>query len=506
MAPRGTSALVSAIVVAVMLAAGVGAFSQEPDPDVQLQLGRFLYSQGLFKDALDAFQSALKSGSAAAAVPARKGVVQSALRIAEFNLAREEAEALRQATPGDSESLSLYGDAMWSAGLFAEAEAAYQDARALAPKDARALNGLARARSARSQQPDALELGMAALSLNPRDPEFHHTVGNIYERLGRYDLAAESLVKFINLLPVGARDDRTLLARAELRFLSSFERRIPNEVIGNPNQIHVVPFRVEHDKVLVRAKVNGSREMDFVVDTGSEMAIVTRPIAERQGVTPITYTISAGVGNVGLRGLQLARIDRFDVGTLRLRHVPTIIKNPPLSGLPREEMESFSPLAFGLSMSIDYKRQLLTIGRRLPEEDRADVRLPLWMHRLATVRGLVDDNHAASFVVDTGGQVISISTATVSALNRPEPERKIALRVWGASGWDPDAYLLPGVQLAFKDIQYRNYSVVVLNLRAPSVLLGYELGGIVGHQMLSRYRVSFDLERSVLRLNRNTQG
>ncbi len=58
----------------------------------------------------------------------------------------------------------------------------------------------------------------------------------------------------------------------------------------------------------------------------------------------------------------------------------------------------------------------------------------------------------------------------------------------------------------FKDIQYRNYSVVVLNLRAPSVLLGYELGGIVGHQMLSRYRVSFDLERSVLRLNRNTQG
>jgi hypothetical protein len=199
-------------------------------------------------------------------------------------------------------------------------------------------------------------------------------------------------------------------------------------------------------------------------------------------------------------------MDRFEVGTLRLRHVPTIIKNPPLSGLPREEMESFSPLAFGLSMSIDYKRQLLTIGRRLPEEDRADVRLPLWMHRLATVRGLVDDNHAASFVVDTGGQVISISTATVSALNRPEPERRIALRVWGASGWDPDAYLLPGVQLAFKDIQYRNYSVVVLNLRAPSVLLGYELGGIVGHQMLSRYRVSFDLERSVLRLNRNTQG
>jgi hypothetical protein len=75
--------------------------------------------------------------------------------------------------------------------------------------------------------------------------------------------------------------------------------------------------------------------------------------------------------------------------------------------------------------------------------------------------------------------------------------------VWGASGWDPDAYLLPGVALAFSDIKYDNFSVVVLNLRAPSVLLGYELGGIVGHQFLSRFRVSFDLDRSVLRLNRS---
>jgi predicted aspartyl protease len=143
------------------------------------------------------------------------------------------------------------------------------------------------------------------------------------------------------------------------------------------------------------------------------------------------------------------------------------------------------------------------MARRLPEEDRADVRMPMWMNRLATVRGLVDGNHSASFVVDTGGQVISISTSTATALNRPPVGRRIGLRVWGASGWDPEAYLLPGVQLAFSDIRYRDFSVVVLNLRAPSVLLGYELGGIVGHQFLSRYRVSFDLERSVLRLNRN---
>jgi Flp pilus assembly protein TadD/predicted aspartyl protease len=491
-----------AAAVAVVMAVSLGAFAPAADPDVQLQLGRFLFSQGMFRDALDAFQSALDSNDAATRVPARKGVVQSSLRVADFLRARAEATTLVKEQPGDSEALSLYGDTMWGNGLFNDAEQFYRDALARAPKDARALNGLARAMSARGQQPDALEHGLAALSINPRDAELHHTVGNIYERLGRYDLASESLVNFIRLLPVGARDDRTLLALAELKFLTSFGRRVPHQILGNPNQVYVLPFRVQDDKVLVRGRVNGSRDIEFVLDTGAEMAVLTRPVAEQQGVTPITFTMSAGVGNVGLRGLQLARIDRLEFGNLRLRNVPTIIKNPPLMGLPREEAEGFSPLAFGLSMSIDYKRQLLTLARRLPEADRADVRLPLWMNRLATVRGMVDGSHAASFVVDTGGQVISISTATVTALRRPEPARKIALKVWGASGWDPDAYLLPGVGLSFNDIRYDNYSVVVLNLRAPSVLLGYELGGIVGHQFLSRYRVSFDLEHAALRLNR----
>ena len=40
----------------------------------------------------------------------------------------------------------------------------------------------------------------------------------------------------------------------------------------------------------------------------------------------------------------------------------------------------------------------------------------------------------------------------------------------------------------------------MLNLNAPSALLGFQLGGIVGHKFLSNYRVGIDLEHSVLRL------
>ena len=72
--------------------------------------------------------------------------------------------------------------------------------------------------------------------------------------------------------------------------------------------------------------------------------------------------------------------------------------------------------------------------------------------------------------------------------------------MYGTSGWDPDAFLMPGVDLLFDQIAYKNFPVVVLNLNAPSALLGFELGGIVGHKFLSKYRVAIDLDRSVLRL------
>jgi predicted aspartyl protease len=126
--------------------------------------------------------------------------------------------------------------------------------------------------------------------------------------------------------------------------------------------------------------------------------------------------------------------------------------------------------------------------------------LPLRVYRLATVRGLVNGT-PASFVVDTGGQWISISRATAAQMSAPGPSRHIPLKVYGTSGWDKDAFLMPNVDLAFDALHLASTPVVVLNLSAPSELLGFQVGGIVGHSFLSKYRVTFDLQRSILALD-----
>jgi hypothetical protein len=173
------------------------------------------------------------------------------------------------------------------------------------------------------------------------------------------------------------------------------------------------------------------------------------------------------------------------------------MRSPALDELPVREADSFSPLALGFSMSVDYGRRILTMSRAL-EPAEGGVVLPLRMHRLAFVQGQVN-SESVPFVVDTGGEVISISRATFRSIGATPP-RHIALRVFGASGWDPSAFLMPGLDLTFEDVRLPRLSVVVLNLDAPSALLGFEVGGIVGHRFLSRYRVAIDLARSEVRL------
>jgi predicted aspartyl protease/Tfp pilus assembly protein PilF len=500
MSKRILACAICVVVSASVAIYGSDVLSQSQSGEIQLQLGHEFFREGRFADALEAYQKALKSTAPVDTRAARAGVVQSALRIAEFATARTQAATLIAESPADPAALALYADSLWASGLFEEAEVRYRDALAEEPELARGLHGMARSLAARSRLDDALTQAEAALRHAPRDLEVHHTVGAIYERMHRFEEAAASYTNYVNLLPNKDRSEKADWSRAEIKFLRSFGQRVPFEMDpGTEDRTYAIDFRLVNDKILVRAKVNGGSFQDFVVDTGAESTILTRPTAQRLGISPITYTLSAGVGNAGLRGLQLARIDSLELGTLKMRNIPALIKDPPMRDLPTKEAESLSPLSLGFSMVIDYRAKKIVFGRHL-EPEAADFELPMRMHRLATIRGTVDGKHHASFVVDTGGEVISISKATATALERPESGRRIALKVFGSSGWDKDAFLMPGVNLAFNAIRYENFPVVVLNLNAPSALLDFELGGIVGYRFLSKYRVGIDVERSVLRL------
>ena len=424
-------------VLTVAGAVSVLAAADDPASLVKAQLADLLYGDGRFRDAIDAYDAAYASASGPLRVAMGRGLVKSLLRSGEFRRARTTAAELADTAPDDAEVLALLGDTRWSAGQFAAAEQAYAAALAADANQARAISGMARALDSRGRPDEALEHARRAVGLAPREPEFHHTLGFVLERQRRYPEAALAYTNYSNLLP-------------------------------------------------------------NILDTGAEMTVVSRRVAQRYGVQPVVYTLSAGVGGVGLRGLMVGTMDRLQIGSLVIDQVPTLIKNPPLQGLPTQEVESFSPLAMGFSVRIDYRRRLLTMARDLPDA-AADFVLPMRLHRLATVTGSVNGKTSVPFVIDTGGEVLSISRSTADAI-AVVPPRHIGLKVYGTSGWDPDAFLLTGIHVAFDRVALDNVAVPVLNLDAPSILLGFDLGGIVGHRFLSKYDVTIDLRRSEVRL------
>ena len=467
------------------------------DAELEFQLGSLLLQESRYEEALVAFKRASQSPDAALVSLARQGKIRVELALAEFGAAQIDAAALLRDEPSSITAQTLYADSLWASGLFDEAEAVYVSALERDPESSRARYGWARSLATKNRLHEALNEALVASAASPLDPDIYHDIGQIYERLNRFPEAANAYESYVNFLPHKEENDRALWSLAQVDFLRAFDGKTPMQIESRPELRHTVSFRLRNGKIIIPVRLNG-RPREMVLDTGAEKNVISEVTASRLGIRPITYTLSAGVCEVGLRGLQLGRLDSFQIGSLNVNHVPVLIKSPGLTGIPSREPDSFSPLALGLSVTIDYQNHSLTMGYEL-EEEASDFSLPMRVHRLAMVRGLLNESHPAYFVVDTGGEVISISQSTAGILNM-RPPRHIPLKVYGVSGWDREAFLLPGVDLQFQDIHYQNFPVLVLNLRVPSILLGFDLGGIVGHKFLASYRVTMDLVKSELRL------
>jgi predicted aspartyl protease len=426
-----------------------------------------------------------------------KGMIRSALRLSSFQVARERAETLK-ALADDVDAATLYGDALWGNGQFDDAEAAYGLAQERFPESPRARFGTARSLVTHGQLDAALAEAQAAAVAAPADSEILVLLAQIYERLFRYEDALRVYQDYVQLLPRRVRGNSEA-ATIKIRLLRSFAGMRPAALEG-ADLPQTVPFRMQDKKVVVDGLLNG-RQVAFVLDTGAEQTAVTRRTADWARVRTVVETLITGVGTPTLRRLAVGRADTLAIGGITIHNAPVSIRRENIPGLAPWQNETFSPAAFGLSVAVDYQRQQVTLARRLPVEP-ADFTLPLRVYRLPLVRGLLNDQHPAYFVVDTGGELMSISRETASQLSLQPNTRRIGIRVYGITGIDRDAFLLPGVNLSFDAIRYQNTGVAVLNLRPPSVLLGFQLGGILGHKFLSAYRVAMDFARGELRLQR----
>ena len=383
---------------------------------------------------------------------ARGGVIQSALRVAEFESAREEAEKLIRESPRAPESLALYGDALWASGLFEQAEAKYQEALAGTPELARGLHGMARSLAARSQLEPAMVQAQAALRLAPRDLEIHHTVGAIYERSHKFEEAAAAYTNYVNLLPNKDTSYKASWSRNEIRFLRSFGAtravrggaRHGREAVHDPVQAGERqggrPGQSER-----RART-GLRRGHGVGEHGHHAADRAAPRRPADHADAQRGRRRRRASRPAARADRLAGDRRVQDAQRPVPHQESAARAPrPADARNRE------PVAAGARLLDDDRLQDQAdhAGQAAFPLEPADFELPLRLHRLATVQGTIDGSRHANFIIDTGGEVISISQASANALGRKEgppdqPARVRQLRL--GSERVPDARRQPGVR------------------------------------------------------------
>src|SRR5439155_24833858 len=116
------------------------------------------------------------------------------------------------------------------------------------PASSRARFGMARSLATRNRLDQALDEALAASASAPRDGEIHFEVGDIYERMNRFQEAANAYTNYINLLPNKDRSERAAWSRAAVTFLRAFEGKSPIELDTSRGLQHIVPFRLVKGK------------------------------------------------------------------------------------------------------------------------------------------------------------------------------------------------------------------------------------------------------------------
>ena len=300
---------------------------------------------------------------------ARKGKVRTraAHRRVRRRRARKPNACARDGAP-DAEALTLYGDALWSSGLFDEADRAYRDALGLAPESSRARFGMraiagdaepAR-RGARRGAGRRRRRRRATARSTPR-------IGDIYERLNRFDEAANAYTNYINLLPNKDRSDKAAWSRAQVALPRGVRGRDARSRSTTDDREHAahgaVPAGEGQDRRAgarstaaaphgLRARHRLGGDGHLARDGAARAASVRSPTRSAPASARSACAACSSRGSTAL-----------DIGTLQIRNLPVLIKNPALRGIPKREGESFSPLSLGMSMMIDYQKRLLTIGR-----------------------------------------------------------------------------------------------------------------------------------------------
>jgi Aspartyl protease/Tetratricopeptide repeat len=415
-----------------------------------------------------------------------------------------------QAPPQPTQSEIDSANRLFKAGKFADAGKIYSNIVARNPKDYSATLQLGRIGLLCNQLDEAQKWLEKAITLNPGETDAKVMLAEAFYRRDDFQKAAAAL----NGVNVGSNElVINQYPALNVAKLESFKGQVPYELQDNGTSTRVKFVKTDPLPV-INVHVNGGKEVTFFIDTGGSEVALDTDFAKELGVPQfgaVQGTFSGGQH----AEVQQGRIESLTLGDWTMKNLPAVML--PLRQLSKgfgvKEIDGIigTTLFYHFLTTMDYPRGELVLRRKTAKNLEAfkkspgkRVAVPIWMasDHFMVGWGRVETLPSSLLFVDSGlmGAGVKLAESVIKQAGIKLEENKAQEGAGGGGKLKIVPYTVH--QLSFGDIKEENVPGLYDGPFPWENMFGFYLAGMVGHDFLKPYAVTFDFQNMQIFLQR----
>jgi predicted aspartyl protease len=393
---------------------------------------------------------------------------------------------------------------LFEGGKFAEAGRLYARIAAQDPRHYTALVRLGSIALFSNRLDEARRWLEKASHLKPDEADAKVRLAEVFYRRDEFEKAAPLL--------------RAAGQEAKARKLESFKGLTPYEIQG-PGESTSLKFVVTDPLPLVRVRVNGGKEVNFLIDTGGSEVTLDTEFARELGIKPLGTERGTFAGGKAA-AVHHGRIDSLNLGAWTVRNVPVMLlgsrrlSGPMFGGKHQVDGVIGTVLLYHFLSTLDYPGGELILRRKSREglkpveevQPGGAVVVPFWMAGDHTVVawGRIEKREPVLLFVDTGlaGGGVSLAESALKEAGIKLLEEQATEVIGGGGRVKTIPFQLRELSLGGATEQdVRGWFDGVFPAEHAH---GFRIAGIISHSFFKPYALTFDFPAMRLILKRKS--
>jgi Aspartyl protease/Tetratricopeptide repeat len=392
-------------------------------------------------------------------------------------------------------------DQLFEAGKFVEAQAQYTQIAADQPSDYHAVFSLGRIALLSNKLDDAERWLTRATTLKPGETDPRVMLAEVYYQLDDFQKAAAALDG------IDVSNNQLIISQypaLNVALFQSFAGQTPYELHGSGGNA-IVKFLQTDPLPLVSVQINGGPDVTFFIDTGGSVVTLDTDFAKELGVPQLGMVKGTFAGGQTAE-VGLGRIDSIKLGQWTVQNLPIGIlplRQLDLGGGHRIDGVIGTTLFYHFLATMDYpngqlllQRKHVRSQRRFMQASSDSVVVPFWIasDHFMVGWGQVEDLPPSLLFVDSGlvGAGTKLAESVIKAAGIVLEQDKAETGAGGGGTLTIVPYVVKRVSLGA--VQEENVQGVFDGPFTWENSFGFFLAGMVGHEFLRPYGVTFDFE------------